>query len=294
MGQVDLWKEEYKLGNEVIDAQHEELFHKIEELLMIAMTGDEVSNRNECTTLLDFLVSYTVHHFETEEALQKELGYISYPQHARIHREFTNTILTYKEKVEKDFSKEILKKLVGTLMTWLTMHVCDCDKKSMSNQSISPEMAFDGSEDIIRRVVVQFLAETNGIGINKASTSLYKGYVEGKIIVRTMINSDQNYVFLFGFSEEIAKELYNKISGLEIENINELNAIESSALIELGDIISSYALAYIHANKHTNFEWRGDIFLNEYSDSVVDINNSIVLEFDTFCGRLEVLYCLVD
>lgn len=294
MEEIRLWKEEYKIGNEKIDAQHKELFFKVEDLLAMAMTGDEETNRQECLELLDFLISYTIFHFDTEEELQKELNYVSYSQHARMHSEFKNTVRAYQEKVEKDFSKETLKKLTGTLMTWLVIHVCECDKKIMSNQPISPEMNFDGAEDLIRKVTVQLLACTYDLHIQRTRTSVYKGDVEGRIIVRNIIRMEKDHVFLFGFSEDIARALYRKISGMEIENINELNDIEKSALIELSDIMSTQAMAYLDEAKSSGIESRGDIYLDEYSDSVIDINNSVLLEFETDCGRLEILYCSAD
>lgn len=291
MGEIKLWKEEYKIGNEKIDAQHKELFFKVEDLLDMAMTGDEETNRQECLELLDFLISYTIFHFDTEEELQKELNYVSYSQHARMHSEFKNTVRAYQAEVEKDFSKEILKKLTGTLMTWLVMHVCDCDKKIMNNQPISPEMNFDGAEDLIRKVTVQLLACTYDLHIQRTRTSVYKGDIEGKIIVRNIISMEKDHIFLFGFSGDMARALYRKISGMEIQNINELNDIEQSALIELGDIMSTQAMAYLDEAKSSSIESRGDIYLDEYSDSLIDINNSVLLEFETDCGRLEILYC---
>lgn len=294
MGTIKLWKEEYKLGNEKIDAQHRELFRKIEELFAIATTGNEAENRKECLELLDFLITYSILHFETEEEFQKKRGYVSYTEHVRLHNEFRNTVLNYRKSVEKDFSRETLKKLAGTLMTWLTMHVCNCDRKIVSNQPISPEMSFDGAEDLIRKVIVELLTATYGIAIHRASISVYKGYIEGKIIIRTIISMGKNYVFLFGFSEDMARALYKKISGMDIGCVDELNTIERSALMELADIMSSYALAYIDSSNKTGLEWRGDMFMNEYSDHVIDLNNSILLDFDTECGRLEILYCLAD
>ena len=295
MGEIKLWKEEYRIGNEKIDAQHKELFFKVEDLLAMALTGDEETNRQECLELLDFLISYTIFHFDSEEELQKELNYVSYPQHARMHSEFKNTVRAYQEEVEKDFSKETLKKLTGTLMTWLTMHVCGCDKKIMDNQPITPEMNFDGAEDLIRKVTVPLLARTYNMSIQRARTSVYKGDIGGKIIVRNIVNMGKNYVFLFGFSEDMARAVYKKISGMDIENINELNDIERTSLMQLGEIMSSQSLAYINDGNHSSpDECQGDIFMDEYSDSSIDINNSVLLEFETDCGRLEILYCTAD
>ena len=295
MEEVKLWKEEYRIGNEKIDAQHKELFFKVEDLLDMAMTGDEETNRQECLELLDFLVSYTIFHFDTEEELQKELNYVSYSQHARIHSEFKNTVRAYQEKVEQDFSKEVLKKLTGTLMTWLTMHVCDCDRKIVKNEPISPEINFDGAEGLIRMVSVPLLVRTYNMDIQRARTSVYKGDIEGKIIVRNIFDMGKKHVFLFGFSEDMARALYRKISSMEIENIDELNHIEQASMLELCNIISTQTMAYIiHKRESSSLESQGEIYMGEYSDPSIDINNSVLLEFETDCGRLEILYCTAD
>lgn len=293
MSEISLWKEQYKIGNETIDEQHRELFHKVEQLLSIARTGSEAENRRECMELLNFLISYTGRHFESEEALQESLGYVGMAEHVKLHEQFKNTIFSYKEKVEKEFSKETLKQLAGTLMTWLAIHVCDCDKKIIKNQPISPDKSFEGTDEIIREVVPQLLSNTYGIRIRKVSTSVYSGHVNGKVIVRTIISGERNHVFLAGFSEEIARALYSGISGMEMGPINELDSIERSALIELGDILASYAVSYIiKGKKNISFNWRGDIFLDEYSDSCIDINNSVRVDFETDSGELEILYCM--
>lgn len=292
MSDGNLWKEEYKIGNQKIDDQHRELFDKIEALLVIATTADAEENRRECLEIIEFLVSYTVSHFETEEALQRELHYVSYEEHVRIHEQFKNTIRTYRERVENDFSRETLKKFVGTLLTWLAVHIRDCDKKIVRNEPIDSNTGFEGAEDLIRRVARQLLSDTYSVEISDIRTCVYKGYIEGKVIVRTIISGDKNYVFLYGFSEEMAKILYSRISGLELREIDAPDAIERSALIELGDIFSSHVLANMLKNGHTQFEWKGDIFMEEYSDSCINIHNSVLLEFTTDCGRLEIMYCL--
>ncbi len=292
MEQLSLWREEYRIGVEAIDAQHMELFAKVEGLLQIAMTEGEENNRKECLELLRFLIDYTVHHFETEEAFQRAQGYVSYEEHIKIHRQFKNTVLLYQEKVEQEFSKETLKKFAGTLMTWLTVHVCGYDRKIAKNQPLPSRLSFENADELIGKVVEQILGETYRISIRNVKSSVYNGYIEGKVIVRNMINGDRRYVFLYGFSMDMARALYHKISGADIARINHMDAIERSALIEIGDILSSHVLGYIGQDNRTQFEWRGgELFMNEYSDPSVDIKNSVLLEFETDCGKLEVLYC---
>ncbi len=293
METIRLWKDEYRTGNDLIDAQHIELFKNVEELLTIAMTGDEAQNKRGCMEILDFLADYTVKHFKAEETVQKQMNYVSYEQHARIHSQFKNTVLNYKSKVSNDFSRETLKRFVGTLMTWLSMHVCGYDRKIMSNTPISPELNFDGLEDVIKEAAEEFLPDTFDIGITKTDVRVYEGYIDSKVVVRVVFGCNKKYVFLVGFSEEMARSLYRKISGLEIKNIDQPDGIESSALLEMGDMIASRTMPYVKEGGE-NLEWKGDLFFDKYSDDSLRLGNSVLVDFETDCGKLEILYCMVN
>lgn len=48
-----LWKDEYKVGIDKIDEQHRQLFDKIGNLLEIAKSGNEETNRRECMEIID-------------------------------------------------------------------------------------------------------------------------------------------------------------------------------------------------------------------------------------------------
>ena len=293
MDAIKLWKDSYRTGSDEIDSQHQELFHQVEDFLTIAMTAGETANKQKCMETLDFLLSYTARHFELEETLQRERDYVGYAEHVKLHERFKNTVLAYQETVEREFSQAMLKRLAGTLMTWLTIHVCDCDRKIFTNEPISPQIHFEGVEDLIRTVTTRLLSDTYGIVFQNATASVYNGCVDGKVIVRSMIgNQGKTHVFLIGFSEEMARALYRGISGVEIGSMDAMNAVEKSALMELGDIIASHVLAYLISDEGGNqFDWRGDLFLDQYRDTGVDIKNNMCLKFDTDHGALSVMYC---
>ena len=293
MGKVQLWKDEYKIGNELIDSQHKDLFSRIEQLLEITQTSSLDESKKQCCEILDFLVTYTVRHFAAEEALQREIDYVDYRQHARIHKQFQNTVLTYKKEVEDNFSKGVLKNFVGTLLTWLTMHVCTCDKKFMRNELMDPRNRFGNKEELIWGTMKSFLTGMYNIPVKSTKACVYKGYVDGKVIVRSLIKGQKCHLFLFGFSEDLARTLYNKISGLRIKNIEHLDELEQSALIEIGDIISSRLVIRITDENHSSFQSRGCIFTKRYSDPGISISDSIFMDLYTDSGNIQLMYCQV-
>lgn len=285
-----LWKDSYRIGNAEIDAQHRQLFDKTEYLLNITKSGDADLKRQEALETVDFLVSYTARHFATEEALQEQIHYISREQHARIHAQFVNTALAYQKKLREEYSENLLGHFVGTLMTWLVMHVCDCDQKFMRDEPLQHDFSATKSGEIIQSVLKHILTDMYNIEMQTITPCMYKGYVEGKVFVYTAaIAGKQRYAFVYGMSEQLTKKLYRSISGSDILHIDKLNLIEQSALMEMGDIISSYILCADESNKLNKLKMQNSIFMGECVTEKLKFKNNLLLNIQTDCGTLEVL-----
>lgn len=285
-----LWKEEYRVGIDKIDEQHRQLFDKIEELLEIAKSKDKNSNQQKCMEIIDFLVSYTVFHFDTEEALQREKKYVSYAQHIKIHMDFKNTVQSYKEMLGRDFSAKNLKSFIGTMLAWLVNHVCVCDRKILKNVPLQDIESFADMESFIEKVAYKLLTEMYDIPILGVKNCIYKGNVDGGIIVRTVAEGDNKHLFMYGMSEQLAGILYNKISGMALPHLDFLDEIERSALTEIGNIITTYAMGPIEKNRTGGIQFNSDLYVHEYNDTAYNIINSVILEITTEYGKMEVLY----
>ncbi len=285
-----LWKEEYKVGIDKIDEQHRQLFDKIEQLLEIAKSGDKRSNQQKCMEIIDFLVDYTVFHFNTEEALQRERKYVSYAQHVKIHTEFKNTVQAYKELLGKDFTAKTLKSFIGTMLAWLVNHVCVCDRKILKNLPLQNIESFANTESFIENVAHKLLTEMYDIPIKGVKSCIYKGNVEGAVIVRTVAEGANKHLFLYGMSDELAGILYNKISGMNLPHLDFLDELEKSALMEIGNIITTYAMSAIDESGTGGVQFKSDLYVHEYNETDYNIINSVILEIATDCGKIEMLY----
>ncbi len=285
-----LWKDEYKVGIEKIDEQHRQLFDKIEQLLEIAKSGDKGSNQKKCMEIIDFLVDYTVFHFNTEEALQRERKYVSYAQHIKIHTDFKNTVQAYKELLAKDFSPKTLKSFIGTMLAWLVNHVCVCDRKILKNLPLQNIESFANTESFIENVAHKLLTEMYDIPIKGVKSCIYKGNVEGAVIVRTVAAGAGKHLFLYGMSSELAGTLYNKISGMSLPHLDFLDELEKSALMEIGNIITTYAMSAIDEGGTGSVQFQSDLYVHEYNETDYNIINSVILEIATDYGKMEILY----
>lgn len=114
-------------GNDMIDSQHKELVEKINDLMVSCENG---CDKDEAVKLLQFLSNYTDYHFAAEEALQKELNYPGYEEHAKQHAELTKTVkdlqvILEQENASSDTFKDMVKR---EILDWFLYHINGYDR----------------------------------------------------------------------------------------------------------------------------------------------------------------------
>lgn len=128
-----LWQDKFDLGIPLIDEQHKALVGYIEmtkELIKDAEDG--IDCYDEIATVLGELESYTVEHFNEEEALMKKYNYQLLNQHAMEH---TNFVAKVHEFLESDIDENqlpVIEEMVVFLLDWLVEHILDSDMKYTS------------------------------------------------------------------------------------------------------------------------------------------------------------------
>lgn len=115
-------------GNELIDTQHQELISRVNKLTSSLETGRE---KNVAVQTLDFLMDYTVFHFEAEEKLQEEAGYPELAAHKELHASFVKAVDELKEMLEEEEgpSDAFVEAVNKNVVDWLKNHIQICDKK---------------------------------------------------------------------------------------------------------------------------------------------------------------------
>jgi len=121
------WDEALIMGDEKVDGQHRQMFVMLGGLVAACAGGIETG---VLKGTLDFLVDYTVQHFNDEEALQQRCGYPGYERHKRLHDEFKVTVGNLVQRFEASGSTlELLKDLNKIVANWFVDHILTEDKK---------------------------------------------------------------------------------------------------------------------------------------------------------------------
>ncbi|MBP1736395.1 MAG: bacteriohemerythrin [Oscillospiraceae bacterium] len=121
------WSKNLDTGNMMIDTQHKQLIQAINDLLEACSKG---KGRDELKKTVDFLLQYTLKHFGDEEKLQQSTGYPDYPNHRKLHAEFTQAVRDLsKELEEKGSSIVMVGKINSAVGDWLIRHIQKEDVK---------------------------------------------------------------------------------------------------------------------------------------------------------------------
>lgn len=120
------WTEDLATGVEILDAQHRELFARIDALLEACM------QRRGAEQMLDtmrFLEGYVVEHFGMEEELMRRYEYAGLRDHEAQHREFRQRVTDLSAEIlQEDMGPLMVLKVNRLLVEWLNSHIRQTDR----------------------------------------------------------------------------------------------------------------------------------------------------------------------
>lgn len=121
--------EEYLIGIELIDREHEELFRIVGKASQLIKSYDFSSGYDRIMDILNELKNYTVEHFRDEEEYMESIGYEGLAAQKRAHEAFVERLETIDlDRIEND-PQEYLQELLEFLLGWLINHILNADKK---------------------------------------------------------------------------------------------------------------------------------------------------------------------
>jgi hemerythrin len=109
-----------------IDAQHQELFGRLDALLDAIRAGN---SRDVIGQTLTYLCEYVIRHFAAEENLMAERGYPKLPDHRTEHHAFAAELRELQAEFDRNGPSASLIIRVNTqLASWLRSHVMRTDR----------------------------------------------------------------------------------------------------------------------------------------------------------------------
>ena len=91
------WDKEFELGIEEIDRQHQELFKRINNLMLSLYEG---KGKDELKKMVDYLSSYIEEHFAYEKELLSRTDYPDWTKHNIEHNKFIDFFLSLEKEIK--------------------------------------------------------------------------------------------------------------------------------------------------------------------------------------------------
>jgi hemerythrin len=119
---IAIWNSRFETGIAVIDTQHKALFDAVNKLADSFKAG---TSKTQVKDSLDFLVKYTVEHFQTEEKIMKDMGYPKLTSHIAEHVQLVQKAQDLQGKLAN--GKPVTLEVSTFLAEWLKHHINEVD-----------------------------------------------------------------------------------------------------------------------------------------------------------------------
>ncbi len=121
------WSARYETGIDIIDEQHRELFRRIDVLTLSLYEGEGKTGLKD---LLEYLGTYVIEHFKTEEELMSLHGYPDLDRHTKEHKSFMTRFAEIRREYDDKGPDSYLAIRVGReIEAWWKTHVLETDMR---------------------------------------------------------------------------------------------------------------------------------------------------------------------
>lgn len=135
MGNQLVWNERYNIGVDIVDKEHQKLFHILNKLFRFGR--QEEKSQWVCQEAVKYFKDHTFQHFADEEAYMESINYAGLEIHRRIHKDFRERTLPALERELKltNYSKNSINHFLGVCAGWLVGHTLIEDHMIVSGDS---------------------------------------------------------------------------------------------------------------------------------------------------------------
>ena len=211
-----VWQDEYNIGVEVIDQEHQRLFKIINRLLAY----DDDKSQWACQEGIKYFKTHAMKHFTEEEDYMASIGYEGLETHRQIHRIFRDSTLPALEREleETGYSPDSVKHFLGVCAGWLIGHTLTEDQAIVGGKvskwgSLLPEEELDELKKVIvQQVFDMFRLESEAI------TTAYGGEKFGQGVYYRLVydaGDDLRQEIIMVFEEKLLINTVGRIMGLE-------------------------------------------------------------------------------
>ncbi len=220
------WKDDYSIGVESIDKEHQRLFQIINRLF--SFKDEEKNSRWACREGIKFFKTHATKHFSDEEAYMSSVGYKGLEQHRRIHDGFReNTLPALEQELERtDYSPDTVDHFLGVCAGWLIGHTLTEDLSIAGKRARKWDHFLPGEEIAsIRKVIAEMVFDMFQLEPQMISDS-YGGEEFGKGVYYRLVygtkGEEKKQEVLLVFEEKLLINTVGKVLGLKTNKLDSM------------------------------------------------------------------------
>lgn len=218
------WKEEFNIGVEEIDKEHQRLFTVINRLFALGEEGEK--GKKACEEGIKYFYEHAVKHFADEEKYMELIHYDNLKMHRRIHRGFRdNTLPALEEELKAaDYSPEAVEHFLAVCAGWLLGHTLTEDQaitgeKNSKWEDLLPEAELEAMKNVIQKLLRQMFQLKA-----KVVSDTYGGERFGNGIYYRMVygreRDAKKWEIILVFEEKILINTVGRLMGVKSKKIN--------------------------------------------------------------------------
>ncbi|MCI8795397.1 MAG: hemerythrin [Dorea sp.] len=238
-----VWKDEYNIGVDILDKEHQRLFKIINKLLVFS--DEEKKSQWACQEGIKFFKDHAMNHFDEEEEYMESVNYEGLKTHKHIHQVFREETLPALEKEleQMDYSANSVNHFLGVCAGWLVGHTLTEDRAIVNGgvdrwSGLLPKE----EQEAMKKVIIQLIYDMFSLESHVIS-DIYGGEKFGKGVYYRLVYGKEQVeekceIFMV-FEDRLLINTVGKIMGVKTDKLDTmlLNATRFMARQFVGRIM---------------------------------------------------------
>ena len=220
------WQDEYNIGVESIDKEHQRIFKIINKLF--TFREEEKDSQWTCQEGIKYFKGHAIKHFSDEEAYMASIGYEGLEQHQRIHQNFReNTLPALEQELEQtNYSPEAVDHFLGVCAGFLIGHTLTEDQ-AITKERMSTWKDLLPREEIaaVKKIITQMVFDMFHLE-SQAISDAYGGEKFGKGVYYRLVfgagQGEKKQEVIMVFEEKLLINTVGKILGLHTNKLDSM------------------------------------------------------------------------
>lgn len=286
-----IWKDEYNIGVDIIDNEHQRLFQIINNLF--ALGKEKRNNPKAYQDGIKFFKEHAMSHFEDEELYMRSIRSKELEMHSRIHKSFREGTLPALEEelIREAYSPTAVEHFLGVCAGWLIGHTLTEDRAIVGDK-VSKWVNLLPDEEVkaMQVVIISLLRDMFQLDSKLISDS-YGGEKLGKSVYYRLVydteekNKQQEIILVF--EEKLLINTVGKIMGIQSDKLD-ITLINTSRYVAkqfVWRVMQYFPSLKLHEIKQENL-----LTYDKFVDLFDKKKPQVSLLFDTGAGYFS--YCV--